>query len=117
MNDNVPSPFDDLRCFLCRKEFRNTTQLGIHDRRFHLEKGRNLYKCDNCDQKFEDKKVLGQHIAEYHIACSMCKKVFPDGISLSYHIEAVHEKLRQKHTIEKESSLRIHKVKRFNGRV
>ena len=61
--------------------------------------------------------VLGQHIAEYLIACSMCKTVFPDGIALSYHIKAVHEKLRQKHTIEKESSLRIHKVKRFNGRV
>ena len=34
-----------------------------------------------------------------------------------HHIEAVHEELRQKHTIEKESSMRIHKVKRFNGRV
>ena len=47
----------------------------------------------------------------------MCKKVFPDGIALLYNIEAVHEKLRQKHTIEKESSMSIHKVKRFIGRV
>ena len=90
MNDNITSPFDNLRCFLCRKEFRNTTQLGIHDRRFHLEKGRNLYKCNNWDQRFKDKKVLGHHIAEPHIACSMCKKVFPYGIVLSYHIEPVH---------------------------
>ena len=115
MNDNVPSPFDDLRCFLCRKELRNTTQLGVHNIRFHLEKGKNLYKCDNCDDKFTDKHILGQHITEYHISCSMCKKVFPDGNSLSYHIEAVHGKLKQKHTIEKESRMRIHIVKIFNG--
>ena len=25
VNDNITSPFDDLICFLCRKEFRNTT--------------------------------------------------------------------------------------------
>jgi hypothetical protein len=47
--------------FSLQKEFRNTTQLGIHDKRFYLEKGRNLDKCDNCDQRFKDKKVLLQH--------------------------------------------------------
>ena len=72
--DNITRPFDDLKCFLGRKEFRNTTLLGIHDRRFHLEKGRNLYKCDNFDDKFGDLKVLGQHIKENNIAYSMCKK-------------------------------------------
>ena len=69
--------------------------------------------------KIADKQILGQHITEYHISCSMCKKVFPDGNSVSYHIEAVHEKLKQKHNIEKEkeSSMIIHKGKRFNSRV
>ena len=37
VKDNITSPFDDLRYFLCRKEFRNTTQL-VHNRKFHLEK-------------------------------------------------------------------------------
>ena len=41
----------------------------------------------------------------------MRKKVFADGNLLSYDIEAVHKKSKQKHTIEKESSMRIHKVK------
>ena len=55
--DVITSPFYDLRCFLCRREFRNTTQLGIHDRRFHLEKGRHIYNCDNCNDKFPDVKT------------------------------------------------------------
>ena len=49
------SQFDDLKCFICKKHFRNTTLLGIHDKRFHLEKGTALYKCDNCNERFEDK--------------------------------------------------------------
>ena len=47
----------------------------------------------------------------------MCQKVFPDGNSLSYQIEAVREKLKQKHTIENESSLRFQKVKIFKSTV
>ena len=38
-----------------------------------------------------------------------------DGNSLSYHAEAVHEKFKQNYTIEKESSMIIHKVKRSNS--
>ena len=59
---------------------------------FIQKKGRNFYKCDNCDDKFVDKMILGQHITKYHISCLICKKVFPDGNSLTYHIEAGHEK-------------------------
>ena len=43
----------------------------------------------------------------------MCKKVFPDGNSISYHIEAVHEQLKEKHTIEKEYELEISGSKFF----
>ena len=52
---NRTSQFDDLKCFICEKHFRNTTLLGIHDKRFHLEKGTAFYKCDNCSDRFEDK--------------------------------------------------------------
>ena len=45
------------------------------------------------------------------------KKVFPTSSSLSDHFTAVHDKLKLKHKIEREASLRIHKVKRFNSRV
>ena len=114
---NFTSQFDDLKCFICKKHFRNTTLLGIHDKRFHLEKGTALYKCDNCNERFEDKMQLVQHITTYHVPCSICKKVFPTSSSLSDHFTAVHDKLKLKHTIEREASLRIHKVKRFNSRV
>ena len=55
--DVITSPFDDLRCFLRRKYFRNTKQLRIYDRRFHLEKGRHIYNCDNCNDKFPNVKT------------------------------------------------------------
>ena len=51
---------------------------------------------------FREKNILGQHIKEYHIACSMLKKVFPDINSIPYHIEAVYEQLKQNHSIKLE---------------
>ena len=113
---NIISQFDDLKCFICKKHIKNTTLLGNHDKRFHLEKGTALYKCDNCNEIFEDKMQLVQHITTYHVLCSICKKVFPTSSSLSDHITAVHDQLKLKHTIEREASLIIHKVKRFNSR-
>ena len=111
------SHFDDLKCFICKKYLGNTTLLGIHDKRFHLKKGTAIYKCDNCNERFEDKMQLVQHITTYHVSCSICKKVFPTSNSLSNHIIAVQDKLRLKHTIERKASSRIQKVKRFNSRV
>ena len=108
---------NELKCFICNKEFRNETTLGNHDKKFHLEKGASFFKCDNCDETFWEKMQLGQHITKDHTSCSLCKKVYPDSTSLNYHVTAVHNKLKMKHDIERESSLRIHKVKRFNSRV
>ena len=45
------------------------------------------------------------------------RQVFPTSSSMSDHVTAVHDKLKLKHTIEREASLRIHKVKRLNSRV
>ena len=111
------SKLNEFKCFICNKEFRNETTLGNHDKKFHLEKGASFFKCDNCDETFWEKLQLGQHITKEHTSCSLCKKVYPDSTSLNYHVTAVHNKLKMKHDIERESSLRIHKVKRFNSRV
>ena len=63
-----------------------------------------MFKCDNCDNQFEDKNYLNPHITKYHIKCSVCQKVFPTITSLNTHITAVHDKITVKHQIKKDSS-------------
>ena len=82
-----------------------------HDKRYHILKGTNIYKCDNCNEKMENRNVLKQHINKEHITCSLCDKVFPSITSLNNHITAIHDKLKPKHDIEREPSLRVHKTK------
>jgi hypothetical protein len=110
---NVIPPLNNFRCEICRREFKNENNLENHDKRYHIIKGTNLYKCENCDEKLENKNKLKHHINKEHITCSLCEKVYPTITSLNNHITAVHDKLKPKHNIEREPSLRIHKVKRF----
>ena len=79
-----------------------------HDKRYHI------LKCDNCNEKGENRNVLKQHINKEHITCSLCDKVFPSITSLNNHITAIHDKLKPKHDIEREPSLRVHKAKKFD---
>ena len=100
----------DFNCDVCSKEFKSISNLLNHDKKFHMHKGTNLYKCDNCNKKLEDKTKLKYHITKEHIACNICLKIYPTIKSLNIHITAVHDNLTTKHQIEKEPSLRIRKV-------
>ena len=103
-----------FKCEICRREFKNGNNLENHDKRYHILKGTNIYKCDNCNEKMKNRNVLKQHINKEHITCSLCDKVFPSITSLNNHITAIHDKLKPKHDIEREPSLRVHKVKKFD---
>ena len=102
-------------CDICRKVFKTERNLINHDKKFDMIKGTHVFKCDNCDNQFEDKNYLNLYIKKYHINCSVCQKVFPTITSLNTHITAVHDKITVKHQIEKDSSLRIQKSKTSNS--
>ena len=102
----------ELKCRLCDKLFKTESNLSNHDKKFHMKKGTTTYKCDNCNEKLDDKLKLKYHITKEHIACATCFKIFPTISSLNIHITAVHDKLITKHQIEKEPSLRQKKVQR-----
>ena len=103
---------DGFNCDICIKVLKSKANLTNHDKKYHMVKGRNLYKCDNCNEKFDDKPKLKYHITKEHIGCTICQKIFPTITSLNNHITAVHDKLNTKHQIEKEPSLRLKKVQK-----
>ena len=36
-----------FNCDICIKEFKSKSNLQNHDRKYHMVKGKNIYKCDN----------------------------------------------------------------------
>ena len=69
----------------------------------------------NCNETMENRNIQKQHKNKENLGCSLCDTVFPTITSLNKHITAVHDKLKPKHNIvEREPSLRVHKVKRDN---
>ena len=57
-----------------------------------MVKGKNIYKCDNWNEKLDNKLKLKYHITKEHIACATCFKIFPTKFLLNIHITAVHDK-------------------------
>ena len=51
-------------------------------------------------------------IKSHHAICSLCDQVYTRKESLTFHISAVHEKVNNKHVLEKELSFRNNKLKR-----
>ena len=45
----------EYRCEICSKEFKNKVKFLNHDKKFHLVRGTNIYKCDNCNEKHDTK--------------------------------------------------------------
>ena len=73
-------------------------------------KGTNVYKCDNCNEKLEDKTKFEYHLTKEHIAYNICLKIYPTIKSLNIHITAIHDNITANHQIQKEHRLRIKKV-------
>ena len=77
-----------FNCDICTKEFKSISNLNNFDRKYHMVKGKNIYKCDNCNEKHTDKVKIKCHITKEHISCATCLKVFPTIYSLNIHITA-----------------------------
>ena len=112
LDSNTKKEGNILNCDICIKEFKSSSNLQNHDRKYHMVKGEKIYNCDNCNEKLDDKINLKYHIMKEHIACATCFKIYPTISSLNIHITAVHDKIITKHQIEKEPSLRQKKVQR-----
>ena len=84
---------------MCSKEFLSITNFLNHDKKFYMLKGTHVYKCDNCNEKLEDKTKLKYHITKEHIPCNICLKINPTIKSINIHITAVHDNITAKHQI------------------
>ena len=96
-------------------KFKSQNNMKKHGIKFHIKKGtnnQNLYKCDQCDNMFNNMQEVPLHIVEHHLKCKTCARIFPNIKSLKVHITAIHSKGSLKHTIEREPSLKNHKVKK-----
>ena len=91
IDTNTKKEGNIFNCDICIKEFKSKSNLQNHVRKYHMVKGKNIYKCDNCNVKY--------HITKEHIAFATCFNIFPTLSSLNIHITAVHDKLITKHPI------------------
>ena len=48
----------ELNYTLCDKVFKTESNLLNHDKKFHMKKGTKTYKCDNCNEKLDNKTNL-----------------------------------------------------------
>ena len=104
---------DELNCYICKKGFYSNKELRDHNNLIHEgNKSNELLKCKNCSEKFKEKSELENHIKIQHATCSLCDQVYSTKESLIFHISAVHEKVNNKHVLEKEPSFKNHKLKR-----
>ena len=71
----------------------------------------NIYKWDQCNNLFKNKKEVPAPSVEYHMKCKTCARIFLNTNSLKVHITAIHSKGNGNDTIEREPSLKNHKVK------
>lgn len=106
---------EEYECEICRKKFKSLNNMKKHDIKFHMKHGsnnENLYKCDQCNNMFKNKQEVPAHIIDHHLKCKTCARTFPNTKSLNVHITAIHSRGSLKHTIEREPSLKNHKIKK-----
>ena len=102
----------ETKCIHCQKEFKTRSNLKIHVKKFHS------LKCEflNCKTIFMDNAQLETHKEANHMKCEECGKLFMTKIRLNDHFIVDHRDkmnpMRTKHSIEREPSLKNHKIKR-----
>ena len=98
---------------MCKKKFKNKSNLNTHDLRYHKKGTKNVYSCTYCAQKFADKVELLEHIRSCHKKCNVCENIFPSQRDIEMHLKSVHKRDLSKHSLAREPSLRNHKNKKF----
>ena len=72
----------------------------------------NCINVTNVIFSFARKSEVPIHINGNHKKCSICEHIFTNTKVLQSHMKAVHKKEISKHTIEREPSLKNHKIKK-----
>ena len=105
-----------LQCPKCDKFFQNKNNLNIHIRKFHeLENGDATYECDVCWAPLSTKSNIRKHKRNDHCQCKTCETFFKDNIELNDHMIKTHRGNNRKHLLEREPSLRNHKIKKIDS--
>ena len=104
-----------LQCQKCDKYFKNMNNLNIHIRKYHeLENMEDPYECDVCWAPMSTKSIIRKHKRKDHFECKKCENYFKDTITLDDHMIKKHQENNKKHKLEREPSLRNHKIKRID---
>ena len=114
--DNEGKIGNQIKCDICQKAFKSIDNLQTHDIKFHIKRTTNkgkVYKCDQCNFTSAGKIELHSHIKEQHKKCDICGRMFTNTKVLETHVKATHKKELIKHTIEREPSLKNHKIKKI----
>ena len=105
---------EEIKCIICEKKFKSESNLEKHDKKFHLTKESvPKYKCFHCTKISENKIKLYNHMSAEHTICLICEKVFSSESTLDNHKKMTHRTNFSKHSIERDPSLRNHKIKKF----
>ncbi|XP_035715904.1 zinc finger protein 25-like [Folsomia candida] len=88
-----------FRCTLCAREFKRREYLNLHITTNHT--GEKAYKCSTCEKRFVQRSHLQIHRRVHtdksdriKFICHHCDRVFLTKPSLTGHIRAAHENLR-----------------------
>ena len=97
--------------------FKSSDNLQTHDQKFHMEKKGNkdkIFKFDQCSSTFARKSEIPPHINESRTKCNICERIFTNTTLLQMHMKAIHKKELTKHKLEREPSLKNHKIKKIS---
>ena len=72
---NTKKDNNNFNCVICTKEFNSISNHNYHDRKYHMVKGKNIDKCDNYNEKHDNKVKLICHITKEHILCNMSENI------------------------------------------
>ena len=114
--NNKPRCDNEVKCDICKKIFKSSDNLKTHDEKFHMKRIANrnpIYKCDQYTFTSTDKSEVYIHINEKHNKCDICQRIFTNSKTLETHMKAIHKKEITKNLIEREPSLKNHKINKI----
>ena len=112
---NITTIETQEKCEICQKICKSGNNMKEHDENYHIKNNSSInieYKCDQCILTFKEKSEVSIHIINMHKKCIHCRKIFTTEKLLETHIKAIHKKENKKHNIEREPSLKNHKIKK-----
>ncbi|XP_055608744.1 zinc finger protein 761-like [Uranotaenia lowii] len=83
-----------VKCTFCESKFVSVTRMRTHARSVH-QMASNSYECDECDKKFEGKRLLNDHRQATHFPkqCNICESTVESHPKLMAHFKARHSQL------------------------